>query len=98
MSDTPTPPVNPRLEAIRARKAKELEDAKAKKAAMDVLAANVGKVYTLGESEFTVVGFEPDHQVGPVRGPSYLIQGSNKNRADFVLVENFLAEYKEKSA
>ena len=96
MSDTPTPPVNPRIEAIRAKRAKEQEDATAKSVAMGKLAANVKKTFTLGDDEFIVVGFEPDHQVGAVRGPAYLIQGSNPNRRDFVLVEDFLADYKEK--
>ena len=96
MSDNPPPPVNPRLLEIRARKAKERELAAAQEKNMAALAENVNRTFVLDGKEFKVVGFEADQLVGSIRGPAYKIEGANPNRHDFILADEFLADYKLK--
>ena len=84
---TPAPKPNPVAERIAAAKKAQTE-LEAKRAE---LKKNIGKTFTNGENEATVVSFDV-----AIAGDSFWINHGNKFVNKLVLAETFLKDYKPK--
>ena len=94
MSD---PIENPRITALKARRAAEAKEAADLRTANAILAANVGKSFDGPGGIAKVIRFEPFQLVGGERGTAFLVEFGNPNCHQFISTDEFLADYKEKA-